>query len=121
MEKISFGDKLKFLRIKSGLTQSQLAEKLNISPSTIGMYEQGRREPDNKTLIKLCNILDTSVDYLLGLKHKNVEIDKIISDFINYIESREDLMFNGHPVSENERKKISKAIKIASDISMSDL
>ena len=34
---------LKSARIKAGLTQSDLARKLGVSPSTIGMYEQGRK------------------------------------------------------------------------------
>ena len=45
------GDKLKILRNKLGLTQQQLSEKLNVSVLTIGMYEQGRREPDLSTII----------------------------------------------------------------------
>lgn len=64
-----FGNRLKELRLEAGLTQAQLADKLNISSSTIGMYEQGRREPDNDTLTKLCAELNTSVDYLLGIKN----------------------------------------------------
>ena len=38
-------DRIVSLRNEKNITQSQLAEELNISPSAIGMYEQGRRKP----------------------------------------------------------------------------
>ena len=55
-----FGKQLKELRTEKGYTQRTLAEKLGISPSAVGMYEQGRREPDNEMLSKLCYILETT-------------------------------------------------------------
>lgn len=61
-----FGDRLKILRNEKGMTQSDLAKLLDISPSTIGMYEQGRRDPDTKTLKFLAEYFDVSIDYLLG-------------------------------------------------------
>lgn len=59
------GNKLKKLRENQGLLQKELADKLNISTSTIGMYEQGRREPDNETLKKISQYFNVSIDYLL--------------------------------------------------------
>lgn len=44
------GNRLKSLRRGANLTQKQLADKLNISPSTIAMYEGGKRDPDTDTL-----------------------------------------------------------------------
>lgn len=63
-----FNIKLKKMRKKFKMTQAQLANKLGISPSTIGMYEQGRREPDSAMLIKIANLFDVSVDYFLESK-----------------------------------------------------
>ena len=57
--------RIAFLRRQLGLNQAQLAARLGISPSAVGMYEQGRREPDCKTLCALARALDTTVDYLL--------------------------------------------------------
>lgn len=59
------GNKLKKLRKDRNLKQEELANLLNISASTIGMYEQGRREPDNATLKKIANFFEVSTDYLL--------------------------------------------------------
>ncbi|MCI9916509.1 helix-turn-helix transcriptional regulator [Clostridioides difficile] len=61
-----FAKRLKELRIDAGLKQSELARKLDISPSTIGMYEQGRRSADQETLLKISDLFDVSTDYLLG-------------------------------------------------------
>ena len=60
--------KLKELRLEKGLTQKQVAEQLGISSTCYSGYEQGYREPDLKTLIKICRFFDISSDYLLGLK-----------------------------------------------------
>ena len=58
-------NKLSSLRKNKGYNQEQLANKLNVSPSTIGMWEQGRRQPDNETVKKLANLFGVSTDYLL--------------------------------------------------------
>ena len=64
---MKFNEKLKELRIEKKLTQKQVAEQLDISTTCYGGYEQGYREPDFKTLIKICKLFDVSADYLLGL------------------------------------------------------
>jgi len=53
------------LRTARGMSQSQLAEQLNFSPSTIGMYEQGRRIPGIDTLVALSKVFHVSLDYLV--------------------------------------------------------
>ena len=61
-----FPKRLKKLRKNKKLKQEELGNFLGLSASTIGMYEHGRRSPDNKTLIKISNYFDVSADYLLG-------------------------------------------------------
>ncbi len=63
--KSSFGGRLKKLRKASGLTQSDVAAKLNKSTSTVRMWELGNNEPDIATLVRLSVIFDCSLDYLL--------------------------------------------------------
>ena len=53
------------LHRKKGLSQAELAQRLHISPSAIGMYEQGRREPSIDILVTLSEELDVSIDYLI--------------------------------------------------------
>ena len=60
------GTRIASLRQNNGLSQAQLAQKLHISTSTVGMYEQGRREPSVDTLISLSQLFGVSLDYLLS-------------------------------------------------------
>lgn len=51
---------------KRGITQEELAKQLQISPSTIGMYETFRREPDIETLIQMADFFHVTIDELVG-------------------------------------------------------
>ena len=66
----NFQNIFKQLRLSSGLTQVEMAEKLGISRSTIGMYETGAREPDFDTLEKIADFFNVDIDYLLGRTEK---------------------------------------------------
>ena len=62
--------RIAYLRSKAGLSQADLACRLGVSPSAVGMYEQGRREPPNDLLIAMSKIFHVSTDYLLtGHEH----------------------------------------------------
>ena len=54
------------LRLEKNMTQKDLAIKLNKAESTIGLWEQGRRELDYDSLNEVANLFSVSVDYLLG-------------------------------------------------------
>lgn len=58
---------LKQLRQANKMTQQEVADILNIQRPTYSRYESGEREPDNKTIIKLCELFNCSLDYLFGL------------------------------------------------------
>lgn len=53
------------LRRNLSLSQLQLAQKLSISPSALGMYEQSRRTPSLDTLVSMSHIFNVSLDYLI--------------------------------------------------------
>lgn len=59
------GARIAALRRSQGMSQGQLAQKLGVSPSAVGMYEQGRREPSAATLVALAECFGVSTDYLL--------------------------------------------------------
>ena len=61
-----FADRFKSRRLQLGLNQRELSEKLNIQRSTITNYENGNITPTAEKLPEIANILNTSVDYLLG-------------------------------------------------------
>ena len=64
---IILGQRLKELREEKGLTQTQLAEKLNIHSVTYLHYEKSQREPPLALLADIAAFYQVSVDYLLGL------------------------------------------------------
>lgn len=57
---------LKLLRTEKHLYQKDIANLLNIAISTYSYWESGFNEPDQKSLIKLADFYNVSVDYLLG-------------------------------------------------------
>ena len=56
------------LRKKNGLTQLALAQKLNVSRSTVAMWELGKSEPSNDILKEMSNIFNVSSDFLLDIE-----------------------------------------------------
>ncbi len=67
------GARIAVLRQNAGLSQSALAAKLMISPSTVGMYEQGRREPSVDTLVAMAEFFGVSVEYLITGKTGEIQ------------------------------------------------
>ena len=53
------------LRKGKGISQSQLAQILHVSPSTVGMYEQGRRMPNIDVMVAMSKTFGISLDYLV--------------------------------------------------------
>ena len=68
--------KLSYLRKKEKMSQEQLAHKLNISPSTVGMYETAKRQPDNEMVTKIANLFNVSTDYLLDNDLKDINVSE---------------------------------------------
>ena len=60
-----FGKKLKELRIEQGLSQQKLGEILGFCNQTISFWENGSREPDLDTLVKIARHFDVSLEELL--------------------------------------------------------
>ncbi len=63
--KTKIAENIKFYRKELGLTQGQLAEKLNGKKSLISNYENGYSTPDIFTLCKLAEIFDITLDELV--------------------------------------------------------
>ena len=61
-----FPDRLRKARDKRALSQSQLAEKAGLPPSSISHFESGARKPSFDNLRRLANALNVSTDYLIG-------------------------------------------------------
>ncbi len=73
------GSRIAALRTDKGWSQAELARRLHISASTVGMYEQGRREPPLDILINLAGVLGVNIDFLLTGKNLTREFQKTAS------------------------------------------
>lgn len=61
-----FSTVFKSLRVENRYTQQELANRLGVSRSAIGMYEKGDREPDFETLEAIADFFNVDMDYLMG-------------------------------------------------------
>ena len=59
------GIRIAILRISKCWSQAELARRIGVSTSAVGMYEQGRREPSLGLLVRLAQELDATTDYLV--------------------------------------------------------
>jgi len=85
---MNFNVRLKSLRQKRKLTQSELASILGLKPTAISNYESKRNEPSFEKLIALSKYFDVSCDYLLGVSDAYLPVggevlDKDIVEFFN--------------------------------------
>ena len=85
------GARIAALRKSAGWNQAELARRLQISPSAVGMYEQGRREPSGELLVSISRVLGVSVDYLLTGSPAEAEaaaLDTMLRDRITSADRR---------------------------------
>ena len=100
-------DRIISLRNEKKLTQSQLAKELNISPSAIGMYEQGRRKPSYELLENICDYFNVDMDYLMGRSDiKNRYQAGLKYDWENKKEEKENNIFS--QLTDEELAKLEK-------------
>lgn len=100
-------ERLKNLRKEAGLTQRQIAEKLQVGQNSYSNWEKGKRTPIQPTIEKLSEILNTSTDYLLGKtdipdRDLEIDIDNAIDNSVAY---------DGTPITDNDREIIKNFLK----------
>lgn len=118
--------RLKELRNEKGLNQRELAAALNLSPSTIGMYETGQRVPDAETLNRIADFFNTSVDYLIGRTDNRKRIADAVNDpaahygnYADYTDQElEDILqnsnirFYGEPLDEEAKQDVLQFLRM---------
>lgn len=87
-----FGKRLENLREKNGFTKKEISFKLGFTANVYGSYERGDRRPSLETIIKLADLYDVSLDYLIRGKEyqsqntSNIDtskLERLIHYFIN--------------------------------------
>ena len=74
------GLRIAALRKAAGWSQAELARRLKISASAVGMYEQGRREPALQMLIDLSQLFGVTIDYLVTGRPDTRQDRELFSD-----------------------------------------
>lgn len=100
-------NKIKILRNEFNISQEELAQKLNLSKGIISLYENGERKPSLDVLIKLSEIFDCSIDYLLGKsdKRNNDDID------LSKVNIAQDTGIDVNGLSDEELEEIKKQVE----------
>ena len=92
MDTLKIGRYIRHLRKKAGMTQKELAEKLNISFQAVSKWENGDALPDTGLLLDLCDVLNTTADKLLNggclaaCERRMMHLDDVVTGF-SYLES----------------------------------
>lgn len=68
---VNFGNTLKELRQKAGMTQKDLAAKVGVTKSVISYYELSERSPSPEILMKLASVFHVTTDFLLGIQKRD--------------------------------------------------
>ncbi|MDQ0063551.1 helix-turn-helix domain-containing protein [Paenibacillus harenae] len=108
---MSLGSRIKQLRTERGLTQQEIAAKLEMGRSNFGHIENDRVTPTSEDLQKLADILTTTTDYLLGRDHSMATIPEWATykdkrDFKKLLEDDGEVMFDGVPMSPTDRQRV---------------
>ena len=75
---MAFAERLKELRKQAHLTQVELAKRLGIGQSSYADWERGKKKPTQDNLVKIAQVLNVSVDYLVGSsEEKSDDLDNI--------------------------------------------
>lgn len=112
------------IRKQRGLTMKQLGEIVGVAESTISQYENNKREPDNETLLRIAEALETSVDTLLGAEkvEKNSltalsdedeqDISLKLKEALDQLMSgQEGLMFDGEPLDRETMELLETSLR----------
>lgn len=118
-----FAEKMKELRRRRHMTQAELAAQLGLSASAVGMYEQGRREPELSVILRLCEIFGVTADDLLYGRpmEDGMEMRDVIHDIQTSILSDRPLTLDGVPLSDADRRHLANAIEISAAVALDQM
>ena len=74
---MEFSERLKNLRKQAHLTQVDVAEKLGISQPAYASWERGVKKPTQDNLVKIAQVLNVSIDYLVGNSEEHLKEDEL--------------------------------------------
>lgn len=123
---MEFPSRLKALRLRNKMTQEELGKKINVTKVSVSGYETGNRTPDTDTLMKIAQVFDVSVDYLLGRTEDSTpsspsastltekdkrDIAKRLEEIRRDVASGDGLAFDGEPLSPEAQESFLDAME----------
>lgn len=90
---MSFGEKLTKLRKERGLSQEDLASKLNVSRQAVSKWESNSAYPETEKIVAICKLFNTSFDELIGIKESTTKEKE--NKFLNKVNYYSDFFING--------------------------
>lgn len=111
-----FKKRLRELRLDRQMSQQELAESLGVSRGAIGMYEQGKREPDSTILQRIADFFGVTVDYLLGRSNYRAPWEKggkADIDLEEFVRNQSNIKLMGDPLSEETKEDVLLFLKTA--------
>lgn len=130
---ITFGNRLKKLRIARGLTQDQLADEFNdkygyaLTKATISQYENNRRLPEITIIMNFKEYFNVSLDYLLcnddytikevGIKYDGnyINIEDIVF-MVNNMATKNNIKLNGEILNDRQKDVLNNCLEIAIEL-----
>lgn len=110
------GERIAALRKEHSMTQPMLADRMNVSQSTITSWENDRRGIGAEDLLKLSKLFDVSTDYLLGNSDKRHYYDLTAKDTQDIAEQAQQIIdgmdtgasvnFYGEPMTEEQKQSM---------------
>ena len=94
MDLTLLGNRIRIAREKKGITQEELADRVNISPSHISVIERGVKTVRIDTVVRIANELDVSADYLLQDLVKRSRESQLISSIMDLPETDRNRLLN---------------------------
>ena len=103
VKEMIFSEKLQLIRKSKGLTQEELAEKLDVSRQAVAKWESGQVYPDINNLIQISNLFNVTVDYLVKDQTCMMNcLDEVEKDAAKFIEFRLEANVNTYAAYSNE-------------------
>ena len=105
------GDRLRAIRKEHGLTQQNIADVLGVDRTTYTVYEGGSITPSPATLVKLSQIYNVTVGYLIGVEENHPELRRIPE------EKQREKLLSSDPISllKKEEKELLLYFRVLSD------
>lgn len=116
------GERIRKLRKDAGLRQSELAAKIGVSTSAVGMYENNRRVPPREILLRLCDLFHVTTDYLLDTRTRSMpsDLEEELDALKQKLLYQEGLLFHGKPVSPEDLEKVFNAARLGAQLILSE-